>query len=590
MPPLHIPQSLRRRLSRVALGQEPADTVITNARVVNVFTGEILPGHAVAIASGRIARVDADVRDTIGPTTEIIDAEGQTLAPGFLDTHCHILATRYSLPEFLRHAIPGGTTLIITETIELGSVFGLLGVRAALDALADQPIKLLATVPPLAALQPFMESAAPSPAELRELLKRPDVVGLGEAYWGNLLRDDGRLQDAIEAALAVGKTAEGHSAGARNAKLQAYVCEGISSCHEPITAEEGLARLRLGLHFMIRDGEIRQDLDAIAPLWKQPVDHRRMILVTDSVGPERLMEHGYIEHNVRRAIETGLDPVKAIQMVTLNPAEHFRLDAHVGAIAPGRCADLVLLPGIRTVRPSLVMSDGRIVARDGELAPSPRTPDFPAAMRASVRFARTARADDFHVPLRSGISRVARCIEYVTGLVTQESTIDVTARKDVAEPRETDLCIVASIDRSRGTGERFVGWVRGYGLHAGAVATSWSWDSGSVLVIGRDAEDMALAVNRLAEIGGGATVAVHGRLLSEVAAPIGGIMSELPMERLVDQLRILKSGLRDLGCPWPDPLLAVDVLSTAAIPHVRITDRGYVRVRDGTLMGLWADE
>ncbi|MFN0073373.1 MAG: adenine deaminase C-terminal domain-containing protein [Chloroflexota bacterium] len=589
MQPLHFSQTLRRRLRRVALAQEPAEIVIQNARVVNVFTGEILPDQSVAIAAGRIARVDSDVSDTVGAITEMIDADGQTLVPGFIDTHCHLLSTRYSVPEFLKYAVPGGTTLIVTETIEFGSLFGLAGIRASLDALANQPIKLLATIPALAALQPYMEAMAPSLDEYRTLLLRPDVVGLGETYWGNLLRDDARLSAIIEAALDAGKTVEGHSAGARGAKLQAYACEGISSCHEPITAEEGLARLRLGLHFMIRDGEIRQDLEAIAPLWKQPVDHRRMILVTDSVGAERLMEHGYLEHNVQRAIGLGLDPVKAIQMVTINPAEHFALDQHVGSIAPGRCADMVLLPTVREIKPSWVMSDGRVVARAGTLTSPARPSELPAQFRNSIRLHRRYRASDFSVPLTDDSTREARVIDYVTGLVTQEGVATVRSEHGVAIPQEAGLCIVACIDRARGAGEHFVGWARGFGLRTGALATTWSWDSASIIAIGANPGDMALAVQRVAEVGG-AVVVANGEVRAEVPAPIGGIISEAPMESLVAQLRRLKTCLHDLGCPWPDPLLAADVLTTAAIPHFRITDRGYVRVRDGALVQLWVDE
>jgi adenine deaminase len=589
MQPLLLSSADRRRLSRVALGSEAADTVVRNARLVNVFTGEILAGQSVAIASGRVARVDDDVSDTIGPDTEVIEADDQTLAPGFLDTHCHMLGTRYCVPEFLRYAIPGGTTTIVTETIELGSIFGLRGIDAALEALRDQPIKILATVPALAAVQPFMENVAPRLEEYRQLLARPEVVGIGEVYWGNLQRDEGRLRRLIEAAMTQGKTAEGHSAGARGAKLQAYACQGISSCHEPITAEEGLARLRLGFHFMIREGEIRQDLEAIAPLWKQPVDHRRMILVTDSIGAERLVDNGYIEQNVRRAIDMGLDPVKAIQMVTINPAEHFRLDLHVGAIAPGRCADMLLLPNVRTIRPTWVMSDGRVVARDGEMIVEPRQPEFPSDFHRSIRLNRPLTEADFAVVLEDGATRRVRVIDYVTGLVTQEGEATVRGHEGIAQPIDPELCAVASIDRIRGTQERFVGWARGYGMHAGAIASSWAWDSTSMLVLGANRADMALAANRLESLNGGAVVAVNGEIVAEVPAPIGGIMSEAPMEELVHQLRTLKGKLRDLGCPWPDPLLAVDVLSTAAIPHFRITDRGYARVRDGSRAGLWLD-
>jgi adenine deaminase len=315
-----------------------------------------------------------------------------------------------------------------------------------------------------------------------------------------------------------------------------------------------------------------------------------MILVTDSVGAEMLVEDGYIDRNVRRAIELGLDPVKAIQMVTINPAEHFRLDAHVGSIAPGRCADLVLLPNVRTIRPTWVMSRGHIVARDGQLTTKSRAVELPAEFRNSVGFGRQLSDADFAIPLPDGETRQARVIQYVTGLVTKETRQLVRGMNGTAEVLELGTCTLACIDRLHESHDSFLGWASGYGLRSGAVATTWSWESTSMVVLGADRSDMALAANRLAEIQGGAVIVANGEVIAEVAAPIGGIISEAPMEDLVMQLSGVKSALHNLGCPWPDPLLAVDVLTTAAIPHFRISDRGYARLRDGTPAGLWINE
>lgn len=589
LPTFHLPQERRQALARVAQGLSPADVIIRNARVVNVFTAEIMDHQDVAVFQGRIARVDHDQSALTGENTETIEADGQFLVPGLLDTHCHIFATRYSLPGFLRYAVSGGTTLIITETIELASILGIAGLRASLDALAGQPIKLLATIPPLAALASFMEESAPTLSEYRDLLQRPEVVGLGETYWANLLRDDGRLHEIIAATLEVGKTAEGHSAGARGARLQAYACEGISSCHEPITAAEGLERLRLGLHFMIRDGEIRQDLEAIAPIWNLPIDDRRMILVTDSVGPERLLEHGYIEHNVRRAIGLGLDPVRAIQMVTLNPAEHFHLDQHVGSIAPGRCADFLLTPDLAELKATWVMSDGRIVARDGALCVADGTFSWPESSRDTVHLAREVNASDLIMRgPRDGTLR-ARALEYVTGLVTREIDVLVNVEDRKATSTPDGFNKVVAIDRGRGTDERFIGLAGGYGVSSGAVATSMSWDSQAIIAIGANDTDMALAINRVVALRGGAVVCAGGAIIAEVATPVAGILSEAPMPELVYQLRAVRQALWDLGCPWPDPLLSADVLTTAAIPHFRMTDRGYARLKDGQMFQLWLD-
>ena len=294
----------------VALGSTPADLVIRGARLLDVFTATFLDRQQVAIANGQIAFVGPDAGHTIGPGTRQLEADGQTVLPGLIDGHTHNFAARYSLDEFLRYAVPGGTTTVITEITELGNVEGDLGLKAALDALLEQPIKLFATLPPLVALLPHMESVAPSLEQYRELLARPEVLGLGEVYWGPVTRGDERLLSLIESTLALGKVVEGHGAGAHGPKLQSYVCAGISSDHEPITAETGLERLWLGQTLMVRDGEIRQDLEALAPLWQAarpsangPGDGQRWTGSSSS-------STAIFERKVERAIELGLGAVR----------------------------------------------------------------------------------------------------------------------------------------------------------------------------------------------------------------------------------------------------------------------------------------
>lgn len=574
----------------VALGHQPADLVVRSARLLDVFTASFLDRHDIAIADGRIAFVGPSAQHAIGPRTEILDAAGRTVLPGLIEGHTHLFASRYSLEEFLRYAVPGGTTTIITELTELGSVLGYEGIRAALDGLVGQPVKLFATLPPLASLLPHMEAIAPTLEQYRELLARPQVLGLGELYWGNLVRGDRRLLDLVQATLEAGKRAEGHAAGARGAKLQAYVCAGISSDHEPITAEEGLERLRLGQTFMARHGEIRQDLEAIAPIWREGRDLRRMTLVTDGVGAEQLVEHGYLERNVERAIELGLEPARAIQMVTLNVAEHFKLDADVGSIAPGRCADLLFVPDESTLRPSLVLSDGRIVARDGRLVEQPRPLEWPRRSFVTVRRKRLPRPEDFHVSAEGRATARVRAIECVTGLVTRETEIElpVTADQVQADP-PAGILKVAALDRILRTDALFVGFIKGYGLQRGAVASTMTWDSQCLVVIGANDRDLALAADRLYDTQGGACVCADGELLADFEAPLGGLLSLDPMPDIAAALARLRTTLGQLGCPWPKPILTLDVLTTASIPFFRITDRGYVRLRTGEQVGLFVE-
>lgn len=585
---LHLSPTERRQLVDVALGNAPADLVVRNARLLNVYTAEWHPAHDVAVVGERIAYVGPDARFSVGSHTQVVDADGQALIPGLVDGHTHLL-TRYGVEEFVRYAAPGGTTTVITELIELATIFGLQGMLAVLEALADQPIAFFGTLPHLAGLAPFAERAAPPLEEYRRLLAREDVLGLGELYWGNLLRGDERLMELASETLRAGKVVEGHGAGARGQRLVAYAAAGVSSDHEPITAEEGLERLRLGLHWMARDGEIRRDLEAFAPVWREAgVDLRRLVLATDSVGPRRLMEQGYLDHTVRRAIRLGLDPIRAIQAATLHVAEHFRLDHVLGGIAPGRWADLVVVPDLAELRPRLVYARGRLIARDGELEVEPRPTNFPRRMLTSVRRPRLVRPADLEVTVgvAEGVVRV-RVIELVTHLVTREAEVELPVHEgQVQACAEQGVLKVAAFERSGRSAESFVGFIRGFGLTAGALATTMGWDAPCIVVVGADERDMALAADRLIDIQGGAAVFAGGELLAEFRAPIGGVISSAPMAEIVRDLDQVERALRHLGSRLEDPLLAADVLTTAAIPHLRITVRGYVRVKDGELLGV----
>ena len=587
--PGHAATDRAARLVDVALGRSPADLLVRGGTVANVFTTELLPRTDVAVSEGRIAYVGPDGRHTVGDATMILEADDQAVVPGLIDGHTHIFESRYSLAEFLRFAVPGGTTTVITEIGGLPAILGRRAVDELLAAMANQPIKLFATVPPLVALQPFMEDQAPPLEAYEAWLADPGVLGLGELYWGPLLRGDRRLFALIEATRAAGRRPEGHSAGARGRRLAAYVAAGVISCHEPITAEEALERARLGLATMLREGEIRQDLAAFAPLWKQgDIDLRRLVLVTDSQGPERLRTLGYLDHNVRRAIELGLDPVRAIQLATLNPAEHFGLEGRVGSVAPGRCADLLLVPDLATFRPSVVLSDGQVVARDGSLTVEPRSPTFPRHFYSTVKRPRIVRPADFVVRAPAAGLIDARTIEITTNLVTAEASVrlDPSGGELRADP-ERDVVKIASLDRARRTGELFVGFLRGYGLRRGALATSMTWDAQSMVVVGADDRDMALAACRLLDSQGGVAVCAGGELQAEFEAPLGGLLSEAPLDRIAADLDVVEGTLRELGCSSSTPILTADVMTTPAIPHLRITDRGYVRLRDGELLGLF---
>ena len=580
--------SWRLELMRVAQGKAPADLLVTGGTVLNVYTGELLPGWVVACKGERVAYVGPAQEGLVGPGTQVLDAAGQVVVPGLVDGHTHLFGARYSPHAVVPAVVAGGTTCLVTETSELAYVAGEVGLRAALEALRGLPARIYATLPPLAATLPELERA-PAPEVYRDLLRDPLVVGLGEIYWGNLvLREDPRLVQLVELTCEAGKVVDGHAAGARAGRLAAYAAAGVTSCHEPTTAEEVVERLRLGYHTLVREGKIRQELEAVAPVWHHgSVDLHRLSLVTDSMGAREILEDGYMDAVVRKAVRLGMDPVAAIRAATLAPAERFRLDDRVGGLAPGRYADFSLVPDLRGFRPTLVVLGGRVVARDGKpLVTAPPYP-YPEVLLRSLR-REVPPPEAFRVRTPQGHKRVrVRAVRMVTPLVTQEGEVEIPVRDGQLAP-DGDVSLVAVLDRE-GQGGPFVGFVAGFGLRRGAYATSMAWDSPLLVAVGATPEDVHAAFSRLVALGGGVVVCAGGKVLAELAAPVAGVVSPEPLEEVARRESAVDQALQELGARGPRPSLSVDVLTGLAIPHLRVCHRGYVRVRDGAVLGLWPE-
>jgi adenine deaminase len=562
-------------LSQVAMGQEPAQLVIRNAVLFNPFTREFLSDHAIWVAGGKVAYSGPDTEPPVDATTQVIQADGMVLLPGLVESHTHIV-NRCGVEEFIRYTLPGGVTTAVTETIELATVVGKPGIAALVEALRDQPLRFFYTVPALCGLTQEEEMRAPQPEEMIPFLDDPACVGLGEIYWGNLLLEGPqgrRLKRLVQLALERGKRVEGHTAGARGHKLQAYTSWGISSCHEPISAQEVLERLRLGYWVMIREGSIRRELEGVGELFGQNLDLRRLALCTDSVDPEDFLSEGSLDGSVRRALKTGLEPGLVYQMVTLNPAEHFGLETQVGSLAHGRWADWVIIPSPRDYRPVMVGVAGRPVYQEGRLLAEPRRVEFPQEFQLSVN----PPSGPIRLPDLRGRVRV---MELITRLVTRELIVDLQ------EPgARDDLLWIMAADRLGGGGV-FVGLLKGFGLSMGACGSTMCWDTGDLLAVGCDEASMQTVVGRLKELGGGAVYAVGSQVVAEYPAPICGMVSQETMPVLRARIRKIEDAMARAGVSWDKSLLTIDTLATAAIPHLRITHRGYVRLKDRALLGL----
>ncbi len=572
-------------LMQTALGREPADLVIENARLVNVFTGEIEPESAVAVRGPWIARVARETADVIGPHTRRIDAAGRFLTPGLIDAHTH-LAWIACASQIVPYAIASGVTTMVTETLEPYPVAGLPGVLEFLASLADQPIRFLATAPAMVSISTAARGVAA--ADLEALVAREEVLGLGESYWQAVLQDPAVYLPAIETALAAGKLVEGHSAGAAGNKLAAYLALGVSSCHEPIDAPQALSRLRAGVHVLAREGGIRRDLAAIAKIRQAGVDLRRLALASDGLSPRDWVAGRGLDAALRCAIASGIPPLEAVRMATLHPAEHFRLDSLLGAVAPGRLADLVLTADLADFRPETVICGGRILFEAGRLACSPRRHAFSWRSLNTVHLPRRLTAEDFRLQgFPEPIEAEVRVIELVSDLVTAERHLRLPVREgELRLPAGGEFQKVAAVDRAVQPGKLFTGVLRGFGLSRGAVACSAAWDGPDIVVVGTEEEAMAAAVNRVAELQGGAVLRGAGVQEREIPLPVFGLAADRPLAELAAEFETFNAALRELGANFPDPLLTLVTLTGAAIPYLRICEEGLVNLRDGRTVGL----
>lgn len=567
-----------RKLMRVASGEEKADLVIVDGDLVNVYSGELLKGWSVAVKGKWIAYVGPDASHAIGPETEIIDASGKVLTPGFIDGHTHMIW--YCTPyEFLRYAVKGGTTTFVTEIMELIH-FGYQGLLEYLQAVEHQPAKILATVPSGITLSESFRKRIPSLEELKELLQREDILGVGEGYWQDVLEGETNFRALASDSLRLGKTVEGHAAGCRGRKLQAYLDNGVSSCHESVSAEEVLEKLRAGIFVMVREGSIRKELEAISEIKDKHSDLRHVALVTDGVDPRELVAKGHLECVVQQAIELGFDPIVAIQMATLNPAEYFHLDRFVGGIAPGKYADMVIIPEIQTIRAELVISNGQVIVREGKLQVEPRWSDFSLRGPKNIRVG----PKDFTIhPSGKGPFKT-RVIDYVSALVTREALIEMFPLEGELRADPEQDVLKASLINSEG--KLFNCFVRGFGIKRGALAVSNGWEISGITAVGAKEEEIAKAVNRVSELGGGIVLYVEGQSHIELPLPIGGIISNLSIEVVAETLDEIQNRVKALGCPFEDVFLPLHILTTPAIPFLRISEDGMIDIKKGEMVDL----
>jgi adenine deaminase len=572
----------------VALGEKPADLVIRDGNLVNVYTGEILDHQSVAVKDRRIAYVGQQIEPMIGDNTRVVDAAGHYLTPGLIDGHNHVDHV-YRCSEFVRCVLPKGTTTVVTETSAITNALGVEGLRWFIEDAMSQPMRFFILAPPLVPPYPRFESSRPFGfKDFVDLIKKDFVVGVGETYWTRVLEKDRRVLRQYAAALCRSKILDGHAAGAKGRKLQAYVAAGTASCHETLTLEEAVEKLRLGMHVMIREGFIRQDLEAVHPIKDEPIDFRRVTLVSDTMSPEVMVQEGLMNVVLKKAVSLGFDPVRAVQMASVNAAEHHRLKG-LGGIAPGRLADILVVKELKDFDCAWVIVDGEIVAEDGTLGKQSGSHPYPSNFCHSIRI-QSVCAEDFRVQT-SRVSAKVRVARTRNETITDGVVMELEAvNGSLSSDPERDILKVAVINKSREKLQKGLGFVQGIGLKRGAVASSLVWDTYNILALGVSDREMALATNRLREMQGGIVVIEGERILAKLAMPIGGVISDLPMETIAHRIDDVNRALQALGSPLPRPYLVIQTLPFTGLPFLRPTDKGIFDLRKKEMVDLIVSE
>jgi adenine deaminase len=559
---------LARRLA-VARGDEIADVVIEGGKVFSVFTREWLEAE-IAICDGYVAGLG----EYAGK--EVVHARGRYVVPGLIDAHMHLETVKLLVDEFARLVLPMGTTTVVADPHEIANVLGTDGIHWLADVADEVPLDIFFMA---SSCVPASKFESPrrgfTLGDLQGLLRRRRVIGLAEMmnYPGVVAGDPHELDKlGLESSHV-----DGHAPGLLGPGLQAYAAAGIRSDHECYSAEEGRQRLRAGMWVLIREATAARNLEALAPLVAEFGPHR-LALCTDDREPEHISEVGHMNHVVRSAVGLGISPEDALVMATVNPALWHGLK-EFGAVAPGYVADLLLLPDLESFEPDVVLKRGAPV----DDYPSPAVPDW---VRNTVRVAPTA-SNDFAIAWEGGAARVIGLIEgqIVTDELREEPKVEDGFA--VADP-ERDLAKIAVVERHLGTGRIGLGFVKGFGLQRGAIATSLAHDAHNIIVVGVDDGDMARAVGRLSETGGGLVVIADRGVQAELPLPVAGILSDAPFEEVVELSDACLAAVRELGCEFPAPFQTLSFLALSVIPKLKITDRGLIDVDAFEIVGLQA--
>jgi len=573
-------------LIAVATGRAHADTVIKGGTWVNVHSRETLPNHDIAIKHGRIACVVPDASYCTGPKTEIIEANGRYMIPGLCDGHMHIESGMLTPAEFARAVIPHGTTTMFTDPHEIANVLGLTGVRMMHDEAALQPVNIYTQMPSCAPSAPGLETTGYviNAEDVSEAMTWPGIIGLGEMMnFPGVAAADPKMLAEIAATQAAGKTVGGHYASPDlGPSFAGYVAGGPADDHEGTCEADAIARVRQGMRSMMRLGSAWYDIESqITAITQKGLDPRNFILCTDDCHSGTLVNEGHMNRVVRHAIACGCDPLIALQMATINTATHFGLEREIGSLTPGRRADVILTSDLSELPIEQVIARGKTVSINGELTTECPHYDWPGTARNTINLGHSLSQQDFEVAAPEGANAVrANVIGVVENQApTKALQIDLPVQ-DGLVTGDAQTCQIALVERHRATGGVQNAFVSGFGYTGKmAMASSVAHDSHHMIVVGTDHENMALAANRLAEVGGGMCLFKDGVEQALVELPIAGLMSDRPATEVAAKADKLIAAMVDCGCTLNNANMQHSLLALVVIPELRLSDMGLVDVR-----------
>ncbi|MBO0662031.1 adenine deaminase [Jiella sp. MQZ9-1] len=589
-------EAVASQLVDVAMGRKPADLVVKAARWVNVHSGEILPNTDIAVAAGRFAYCGPDASHAVGPQTVVVEAQGRYVVPGLCDAHMHVESGMVTVTEFCRAVIPHGTTSMFIDPHEIANVLGLDGVRLMHDEALTQPVNVWVEMPSCVPSAPGLEEggAVLGPTEVAEAMGWPGIIGLGEVMnFPGVANNDATMVGEIAATWAAHKTVGGHFASPDLGRaFHGYVAGGPEDDHEGTRMEDAAARVRQGMKAMLRLGSAWYDVaEQVRAITEMGLDSRHFILCTDDCHSGTLVREGHMNRVVRHAISRGLKPMTAIQMATINTAEHFKLEREIGSVTPGRRADFLIVSNLAELTIDAVYGRGVRLAASGRLEADLPVYPYPKSAIDTVRLGRALSAEDFRVmaPRGAGATVDVRVIGVVENQApTRALTATLKVRDQVVMPdADQDICRIALVERHRGSGTLTNGFVSGFGYRGRcAMASTVAHDSHHMIVVGTSEADMALAANRLGAVGGGVVFFADGVEQALVEMPIAGLMSNERAEIVAEKADRLIAAMRAAGCELNNAYMQHSLLALVVIPALRISDKGIVDVDNFQIVDL----